>query len=210
MLLTGSDSLHTLFLQPELWHKQSFSSRVSRQDKIGVLPLSQIEILFLRMLGYWMYQGWHPCHLWYLGHWLYFPKGAVADTRLVGVLWLCPVHVLSIQSPTRAQAVQAWLPAKGQELLCWQVRSGLWFCLPGLCGEWWNLRCEVLPSQECRLWEMVLNEVSLKNTQLFWYFSENKCFNELSVLFKFCQLITKINRRSLEGNSQKKKFSFFL
>lgn len=95
MLLTGNDSLHTLFLQPELWHKQSFSSRVSRQDKIGVLPLSQIEILFLRLLGYWMYQGWHPCHLWYLGHWLYFPKGAVAATRLAGVLRLCPVHVLS-------------------------------------------------------------------------------------------------------------------
>lgn len=139
MLLTGNDSLYTLFLQPELWHKQSFSSRVNRQDKIGVLPLSQIEILFLKLLGYWMYQGWHPCHLWYLGHWLYFAKGAVAPTRLVGGLWLCPVYsacvlpvcVLPVQSQTRAQVIQVWLPAKGQELLSWQFRSCLWFCLPG-------------------------------------------------------------------------------
>lgn len=111
MLLTGNYSFHTLFLQPELWHKQSFSSRVNRQDKIGTLPLSQIEILFLKPLGYWMCWGWHLCHLWYLGHWLYFPKGAVAGyypTGLVGVLWLCPLYSACVHPHTVADTCSGY------------------------------------------------------------------------------------------------------
>lgn len=103
-LLTRSDSLHTLFLQPELWHKQSFSSWVNRQDKTGALPLSQIEILFLKLLGYWMCQGWYLWSHWSLGHWL-LSKGCCSRVvfHKVGrnavavscVLWVCSSHTVT-------------------------------------------------------------------------------------------------------------------